>query len=137
MLLTISFIFLADKGKIQSICHYKNFNEVSLLQSKRVKDLQDKRGMYAHQGAAYKEYMKQLKETDPCCPLCHRGFDERNAVVNLLKEMENEMNNHPNRLQECERELKVEQEKYDKMLQLKPVVENIVRLEEFELGKIT
>ncbi|KOX71786.1 DNA repair protein RAD50 [Melipona quadrifasciata] len=65
-----------------------------------LKNLQDKKGMYAHQSAAYKEYMKQLRETNPCCPLCHRDFDKRETVTALLKEMENEMENHPNRLRE-------------------------------------
>lgn len=126
-----------DKEKISSICHYKSFDEKLLLQSKKVKNLQDKRGVYAYQGAAYKEYMKQLKEINPCCPLCHRGFGERETVVNLLQEMESEMENHPNRLNECEKELKTQQEIYDKMLQLKPVVEKIIQLEEIELEKLT
>ncbi|XP_031845341.1 DNA repair protein rad50 [Nomia melanderi] len=124
-----------DKEKVSSVCNYKDFDESVLLQSKKLKDLQDKRGIYAHQGVAYKEYMKQLKKTDPCCPLCHRGFQERQAVENLLKEMENEMENHPNRLKDCEKELKMQQEKYDKMLQLKPVVEKIIHFEEDELDK--
>ncbi|XP_034187721.1 DNA repair protein rad50 [Osmia lignaria lignaria] len=123
----------SDKLKIATICYYKNFDDVLLMQSRKVKDLQDKRGIYAHQGAAYKEYMRQLKETNPCCPLCHRDFDKREAVVALLKDMEKEMESYPSRLKECEIELRTEQEKYDKMLQLKPVVENIVRLEETEL----
>ncbi|XP_068976510.1 DNA repair protein RAD50.L isoform X1 [Bombus flavifrons] len=126
----------SDKEKVSSVCHYKSFDETLLLQSKKVKDLQDKRGMYAHQSVAYKEYMKQLRETNPSCPLCHRDFDERENVVTLLKEMESEMENHPNRLKECERELKTQQEKYDKMLQLKPVVEKIIQLEESELQNL-
>ncbi|XP_043528488.1 DNA repair protein RAD50 [Frieseomelitta varia] len=126
-----------DKEKISAICHYKNFDETLLLQSKKVKNLQDKRGMYAHQSAAYKEYMKQLREkTNPCCPLCHRDFDKRETVIALLKEMENEMENHPNRLKECEKELKIHQEKYDKMLQLKAVVEKVIQLEGNELEKL-
>lgn len=134
--MTIHLSILADKEKVSSVCHYKSFDETLLLQSKKVKDLQDKRGMYAHQSVAYKEYMKQLRETNPSCPLCHRDFDERENVVTLLKEMESEMENHPNRLKECERELKTQQEKYDKMLQLKPVVEKIIQLEESELEKL-
>ena len=134
--LSILFSVSVDKEKISSICHYKNFNETLLLQSKKVKDLQDKRGMYAHQSAAYKEYMKQLKETNPCCPLCHRDFDKRETIIALLKEMENEMENHPNRLRECEKELKIQQEKYDKMLQLKAVVEKVIQLEDSELEKL-
>ncbi|XP_076276381.1 DNA repair protein rad50 [Lasioglossum baleicum] len=126
-----------DKTKISLVCNYKEFDESVLLQSRRLKDLQDKRGMYAHQGVAYKEYMKKLKEPNPCCPICHRGFEERIAAENLLREMENEMENHPNRLKECEREMRLQQEKYDKMLQLKPVVEKIIHLEEDELEKLT
>ncbi|XP_076621911.1 DNA repair protein rad50 isoform X1 [Colletes latitarsis] len=126
----------SDKKKISLICHYKDFDEALLLQSRKVKDLQDKRGIYAHQGAAYKEYMKQLREINPCCPLCHRGFDERQTIENLLKEMETEMESHPNRLKECEIELKTQQEKYDKMLQLKPVVEKVIQLEENESDKL-
>ncbi|XP_016919261.1 DNA repair protein RAD50 isoform X1 [Apis cerana] len=126
-----------NKEKISLICSYKNFDEVLLLQSKKVKDLQDKRGMFAHQSAAYKEYMKQLRNTNPCCPLCHRGFDKIETITTLLKEMETEIENHPNRLKECEKELKEQQEKYDKMLQLKPIVERIIQLEEIELEKLT
>lgn len=125
-----------NKEKISLICSYKNFDEVLLLQSKKVKDLQDKRGMFAHQSAAYKEYMKQLRNTNPCCPLCHRGFDKIETITTLLKEMETEIENHPNRLKECEKELIIQQEKYDKMLQLKPVVERIIQLEEIELEKL-
>ncbi|XP_076238617.1 DNA repair protein rad50 [Calliopsis andreniformis] len=127
----------SDKAKISAICNYKDFDEMLLLQSKKVKDLQDKRGLYAHQGAAYKEYMRQLKEENPCCPLCHRNFEKRETIANLLKEMEIEMESHPNRLKECEIELKVQQEKYDKMLQLKPVVEKVLQSEEIELDKLT
>ncbi|CAL7940101.1 unnamed protein product [Xylocopa violacea] len=125
----------SNKHKISSICDYKEFDEVLLLQSKKVKDLQDKRGIYAHQGAAYKEYMKHLKETDPCCPLCNRGFEKHEMVVDLLKQMEIEMENHPSRLRECEKELKMQQEKYDRMLQLKPVIEKIKQFEEDEVEK--
>lgn len=126
-----------DKAKVSLVCDYKDFDESVLLQSRRLKDLQDKRGVYAHQGVAYKEYMKKLKETNPCCPICHRGFEELAAAENLLREMENEMENHPNRLKECETEMRLQQKKYDKMLQLKPVVEKIIHFEEDELEKLT
>ena len=125
----------SDKAKVSSICNYKDFDEALLLQSKKVKDLEDKRGIYAHQDVAYKDYIKQLKEPDPCCPLCHRGFDTRAAVANLLTEMKAEMEGHPSRLKECETELKKQREKYDKMLQLKPVADKITQSEEIELDK--
>lgn len=129
--------FLDDKQKISVICDYKKFDEALLMQSKIVKDLQDKRGIYAYQATAYKEYIKKLSEENPCCPLCHRGFQQQNEATNLIEEMETDIiRNQPDRLKKCEKELKVQQQKYDNMLQLKPVVENIIYREENELKKL-
>lgn len=126
----------SNKQKISSICDYKDFDEVLLLQSKKVKDLQDKRGMYAYQSTAYKEYMKQFKKQDPCCPLCHRNFDESYNMDALIKEMENDIENQPEILKRCEADLKMQQNKYDTMLQLKPIIEKISQLEDVEIPKL-
>ena len=129
--------FLGDKKKISAVCNYTDFNETLLMQSKVVKDLQDKRGIYAYQATAYKEYIRQLKGKDPCCPLCHRNFQEQHKVIDLINEMESDIiRNQPDRLKRCEEELKAQQEKYDNMLQLKPIVEKIVQCEEHDLKKL-
>ncbi|XP_024893942.1 DNA repair protein RAD50 [Temnothorax curvispinosus] len=123
-----------DKEKISTVCDYKDFDETLLLQSTKVKDLQDKRGIYAYQATAYKEYVKRLSVKDPCCPLCHRNFEEQNKVADLIKEIESDIiRNQPDRLKLCERELATEQEKYDNMLQLKPIVEKVIQCEENDL----
>lgn len=126
-----------DKEKISIVCDYKKFDETLLAQSKIVKDLQDKRGIYAYQATAYKEYIAKLSVKDPCCPLCHRNFQEQNKVTDLIKEMETDIiRNQPNRLKKCEEELKLQQEKYDNMLQLKPIVEKVIQCEENDLKKL-
>lgn len=131
------FIFLGDKEKISTVCDYKEFDETLLMQSKIVKDLQDKRGIYAYQATAYKEYIKKLSIKDPCCPLCHRNFQKQDKVADLIKEMENDIiSNQPHRLKMCEEELKIQQEKYDNMLQLKPIVEKVIQCEENDLKKL-
>lgn len=131
------FLFLGDKEKISIVCDYKEFDETLLMQSKIVKDLQDKRGIYAYQATAYKEYIKKLSVKEPCCPLCHRNFQEQNKVADLIKEMETDIiRNQPNRLKKCEEDLKVQQEKYDNMLQLKPIVQKIIQCEETDIKKL-
>lgn len=126
-----------DKEKISTVCDYKDFHETLQMQSRIVKDLQDKRGIYAYQATAYKEYIKKLSEQEPCCPLCHRDFQEKQTVTDLIKEMENDIiKNQPDRLRKCEQELKTQQEKYDNMLQLKPIVEKVTQCEEIELKKL-
>lgn len=129
--------FSGDKQKISVVCDYKNFDETLLMQSKIVKDLQDQRGVYAYQATAYKEYIKKLSVKDPCCPLCHRDFQEQQKVADLIQEMETDIiRNQPGRLKKCEGELKSEQKKYDNMLQLKPIVERIIQSEENDLKKL-
>ncbi|KMQ92902.1 dna repair protein rad50 [Lasius niger] len=126
-----------DKEKISTVCDYKEFDETLLMQSKIVKDLQDKRGIYAYQATAYKEYIAKLSVKDPCCPLCHRNFQEQSKVTDLIKEMETDIiRNQPNRLKKCEEELKKQQEKYDNMLQLKPIVKKVIQCEENDLKKL-
>ncbi|XP_011638755.1 DNA repair protein RAD50 [Pogonomyrmex barbatus] len=123
-----------DKEKISTVCDYKDFDETLLMQSTIVKDLQDKRGIYAYQATAYKEYIKKLSVKNPCCPLCHRNFEKQDKVTDLIKEMEGDIiRNQPNRLKSCERELEKEQKKYDDMLQLKPIVEKVIKCEENDL----
>lgn len=123
-----------DKERISAVCDYKDFDETLLMQSTKVKDLQDKRGIYAYQATAYKEYVKKLSVKDPCCPLCHRNFEKQDKVTDLIQEIESDIiSNQPSRLKSCERELSREQDKYDNMLQLKPIVEKITQCEENDL----
>ncbi|XP_011865246.1 PREDICTED: DNA repair protein RAD50-like, partial [Vollenhovia emeryi] len=123
-----------DKEKISTICNYKDFDENLLMQATKVKELQNTRGIYAYQATAYKEYVKKLSVKDPCCPLCHRDFDKQNTVTELIKEIETDIiRNQPDRLKLCERELGREQEKYDNMLQLKPIVQKVIRCEENDM----
>ncbi|XP_011173530.2 DNA repair protein RAD50 [Solenopsis invicta] len=126
-----------DKQKVSTVCDYKDFDETLLFQSTIIKDLQNKRGIYAHQALAYKEYVAKLSLKNPCCPLCHRNFEKEDTVANLIEEIENDIiRSQPDRLKSCERELGKEQEKYDNMLQLKPIVENIIRCEENDLKRL-
>ncbi|XP_012276863.1 DNA repair protein RAD50 [Orussus abietinus] len=125
----------SDKGKISLECYYKDFDETLLLVSKKVKDLQDRRGLHAYQELTYKEYLQQLKERDPCCPLCHREFQGQYKAQDLIKELETEIKRHPDRLKTYDTELKKQQHRYDTMLQLKPVVEKVLFVEGVELKK--
>jgi hypothetical protein len=35
----------------------------------------------------FKKYAKDLEKDDPCCPLCHRGFDTQQDVRELVLEV--------------------------------------------------
>lgn len=115
---------------------YTNYKEIILLQSKKIKDLEDKRGIVAYKGAAYKEYIKKLTEPDPCCPLCHRGFHSSKDASDLVKELRNDTTGHPDRLKDYEKDLAVHRKKYDALLQLQPVVDKIEQFEGCEIKRM-
>ena len=33
------------------------------------------------------KYLKKLKEEEPCCPLCHRGFNDQEDIDELIQEV--------------------------------------------------
>ena len=116
-------------------CDYQNYDEIVLEQLRKVKALQDDRGMYAYQGVAYKKYLEKVESKDPCCPVCNRGFQNPQEVKNLSRQMKNDMESVPRFLKECEMILKDEQRKYDTLLQLKPIVEKILTFERTDFKK--
>lgn len=111
-------------------CNYENYDDIVAEQLKKVKSLQDDRGMYAYKKAAFKKYLEKVDSTDPCCPLCSRGFQNSQEAKKLSSQMKNEMDTVPQVLKNCEDKLKVEQKKYDSLLRLKPIVDKILKFEE-------
>lgn len=111
-------------------CNYEDYDDTVARQLKKVKSLQDDRGMFAYKGVAFKKYLEKVDSSDPCCPVCSRGFQNSQEAKRLSTQMKNEMESMPQILKKCETELKVEQQKYDSLLQLKPIVDKILKFEE-------
>lgn len=110
-------------------CDYENYDDIVAEQLMKVNNLQDDRGMYAYKTVAFKKYLEKVDSTDPCCPLCSRGFKSSQEAKNLSHQMKDEMNTVPQVLKNCEDKLKVEQKKYDSLLRLKPIVDKILKFE--------
>lgn len=118
-----------DKAVVSIHCDYENYDDIVAEQLMKVNNLQDDRGMYAYKTVAFKKYLEKVDSTDPCCPLCSRGFKSSQEAKNLSHQMKDEMNTVPQVLKNCEDKLKVEQKKYDSLLRLKPIVDKILKFE--------
>lgn len=73
--------------------------------------------------------MKQLKQRDPCCPLCHRRFTDDHESSDLVDEINGNMNNLPRRVEELNEKLTKLQHKQRSLLQLKPVEKDVKYLD--------
>ena len=105
------------------------------LQERKVKSLQDQRGIYANQSLMYEEYIKLLKKKS-CCPLCDRGFQNSSEEKKLEQKLQAEIKKSPQALQDCEKELRREQARYDTLQQLKPLTEQIKEIENNKLPQM-
>ncbi|XP_063981287.1 DNA repair protein RAD50-like [Diachasmimorpha longicaudata] len=118
-----------EKEKVKAHCeNYTKYDEVLLDQQAKVKELQDKRGVIAHQGLAYQTYIKEFNRNS-CCALCERYFDSHSEAQKLLNKLKKGIEDHPSLLRECDRELSIEQEKYNTLLSIKSTVEAIIKFE--------
>ncbi|KAK3099688.1 hypothetical protein FSP39_008022 [Pinctada imbricata] len=122
--------------KIFGVCGSQNFDEgLSTLQEK-MSQAQDQRGSLLGAEHFFKKYVEDLEKQDPCCPLCHREFDTNQEVRELVSELRNKLRMVPNKLLKAEKDLDEYKVKYDSMMQLKPLKENIVTLDEREIPEL-
>ncbi|XP_015122151.1 DNA repair protein RAD50 [Diachasma alloeum] len=126
-----------EKEKVKAHCEdYTKYEEVLLDQQTKLKELQDKRGMIAHQGSAYQAYIREFSRNS-CCALCERGFDSQSEAQKLLNKLKKGIADHPDLLRRCERELNVEQGKYNTLLSIKSAVEAITKFEAVDKEEMT
>lgn len=83
----------------------------------------------------YTEFINQLKKKS-CCPLCDRKFGNSTEVKQLEQKLFSEIETSPQNLEDCEKKLKTEQKRYDVLQQLKPVIEQISKIQKDELPKL-
>ncbi|XP_001600265.2 DNA repair protein RAD50 [Nasonia vitripennis] len=125
----------ACKEKVAFECQENDYDEMLALQERKVKALNDQRGIYASQSSMYEEYLKILKKKS-CCPLCDRGFHNSSEENSLEQKLHSEIRKSPQALKDCEKELKQEQARYDALQQLKPVRDQIREIENNKLPKL-
>ncbi|KAL7302008.1 hypothetical protein TKK_0005245 [Trichogramma kaykai] len=120
--------------KVSVKCDGQDYEEILLLQERKVKSLQDQRGIYANQKLMYEEFLKKMKKKT-CCPLCDRGLGSAEEKQ-LEQKMLAEIKKSPQSLKQCEAELKQEQAHYDALQQLKPVTEEINKMQRIKIPQM-
>ncbi|XP_033743546.1 DNA repair protein RAD50-like [Pecten maximus] len=119
--------------KIFSVCGSQNFEDgIAVLQTKKAQ-CQDSKGSLLGAEHFYKKYVEKLEQEEPCCPLCRREFDTEQETKELVLELKEKLRQVPTKLRKAEKDLMEFEKKYDAMMQLKPLRENMSVLEEKEI----
>ncbi|KAJ9585795.1 hypothetical protein L9F63_002432 [Diploptera punctata] len=76
---------------IYEACGDQEYNEIVKKLQENLEHLQDTKGTLSSSEYMFKSYIQKLQQPNPCCPLCHRGFDlisdaqELNTEIPKLK----------------------------------------------------
>ena len=72
-------------------------------------------------------YVEKLQQKD-LCPLCHRDFDCKESVTELIEELQEKVQSIPNRLDEVKKKVNEQKVKKDSLVELKPQRETLNQL---------
>ncbi|XP_064608041.1 LOW QUALITY PROTEIN: DNA repair protein RAD50-like [Liolophura sinensis] len=122
--------------KIFEVCGSQNFEESLTTVQKKMGQTQDQRGSLLGAQHFFKKYVEDLKKNNPCCPLCHREFDEEQEVRELVLELQQKLRMVPGKVETAEKELKDYQQRYDSMLQLRPLRASISTLKDADIPEM-
>lgn len=92
-----------------------------------IKKLQDKILIHSNH-SLYEEFIEQLKKNSSC-PLCERNFRNADEEKKLEEKLKSEITVGPQILKNRKKKLETERKRYDSLLQLKPVIMQISKIE--------
>ncbi|XP_037948958.1 DNA repair protein RAD50-like [Teleopsis dalmanni] len=116
-----------NKEIIYEKCYATPFEELLAKCKENVNKNQLELGSLKSAEAMYKRYIEKISE-NPCCPLCHKDMSN-NETMDLTTELSDEILHLPDNIRRAEKILKENQLKYENLLQLKPVIEKVAKLE--------
>ncbi|PNF31007.1 hypothetical protein B7P43_G02060 [Cryptotermes secundus] len=118
---------------VYEACGNQDYEEVVKRSEEIVQDLQDQKGTLSSSEYLFRRYVQKLQQPQPCCPLCHRGFDLEADVRELVNELNSKVREVPAQLHDNAKKLESEKKKYEKLLELKPSYESIITFRRTEI----
>ncbi|KAJ8973540.1 hypothetical protein NQ317_019291 [Molorchus minor] len=118
-----------NKKKVTDVCLGNPFNEVLNESYAKRERFQKDKGQYSSAVIMYGAFINKFERDSPCCPVCRTDFSNRTSVVkDIIQQLKAKIESIPNKLVEIERNLKNEEEFYNKLQQIKPINDNIEML---------
>lgn len=128
--------FKGLEERVFRVCGNQNFNEGFTSIQEKMDKAKDQRGSLLGAQHFFKKYACDLEKQNPCCPLCHRSFDTDQEVRELVLELQDKLRMVPSKLEKADKEVDELQDKYDALMQLKPLRENMEILEGQDLPQL-
>lgn len=109
-----------------NVCGDDDYEEVLAKANEKIVKLQLEYGAIKSSEALYKKYISQMKE-DVRCPLCQTSMEQENCIK-LANELEEEIDQLPDKIKSTEKLLKAEQKSLDQLQKIRGKVDSIAKL---------
>uniref|UniRef100_A0A1B6C3H1 Zinc-hook domain-containing protein n=2 Tax=Clastoptera arizonana TaxID=38151 RepID=A0A1B6C3H1_9HEMI len=121
-------LLTSDEEELYEVCGSKDYHTVLQDTSTKLQLLQEDKGTITTSTSFYRRYVAKLKQKNPCCPLCHRGFKDDDEAIELSEEITKKMEELPILLEKKTQELSEIQGKQNRLQQFFPTYERIDKL---------
>lgn len=109
--------------KISNVCDSQDLEAEFAEVQKSLTQAQEERGCLLGAEHMIKKYIRGLERNNPTCPLCSRGFQQAQEIRELILKLQEQLHKVPANKRKAEEEMETYQQKYDEMMQLRPVKE--------------
>ncbi|KAH9508246.1 DNA repair protein rad50 [Bulinus truncatus] len=121
------------EDKINSVCEGQDLDEEFNEVQKNLTTAQEEKGSLLGADHMIKKYIRNLEKNNPCCPLCTRGFQQAQEVRELILKLQEQLRKVPINIKKADEDMEKYQQKYDAIMQLKPLKQNVVSLKENDI----
>ncbi|CAL1536604.1 unnamed protein product [Lymnaea stagnalis] len=126
----------AGEDKINSVCESQDMEEEFNEVQRCLTQAQEEKGSLLGADHMIKKYIKNLEKNNPSCPLCQRGFQQAQEVRELILKLQEQLRKVPVNIQKADEDMDKYQKKYDSMMQLRPIKENMIALKEKDVPNL-
>lgn len=121
---------LADKEKqLHELCNGVELDDMLNKTETEKENWQKEKGKYRYVKLVYESYIQKFESESPSCPICSTDFTKKEGMIKkIITYLKGKIQDVPTKLEHAQNKLKTSENLYNKLQQLKPTSNEIMRL---------
>ncbi|KAJ1770920.1 DNA repair protein rad50 [Coemansia sp. RSA 1813] len=119
------------KERVSKVCGSQNFNTLYSDAQADLHELMEMAGHYKSASSMYKAYIQKI-ETDHSCPICQRGWSNKDDETKVVSKLRLDYTSAPTELLRIEGEIRESESRFEELSALQSVVRQVKAWDEGE-----
>lgn len=125
----------SDSQLINEYFKEKSFEDVECIMNEDIKTLQKNKASWEYSSYMYISFIKEFKKNNPCCPICSQNVSEEKKIKQIIKDLENKIEDMPRKAGAAKVELDRKTKELNKIFTLKPTYEKVQQVKDNDIPK--